>query len=556
MAALPARYALMEILRAEQVRHVFGNPGSTETPFLDALVAYPDLDYVVGLHESAVVAIADGYARATGRPAVANVHAAPGTANALGSLYNAAMDRSPLVVLAGQQTQALLAQGPSLAADTVDMTRPIVRWGWELTNADELPGIVRRAFTVARRPPRGPTFVSMPKDVLDREVEFDPSRYQPTVEHPLVTPPAEIARAAALLARAQAPAIVAGRGLAADEAWRAVAAIAETLGAPIHASPVGFPAAHPQVCSVLGWDPRPLRRALADNDVVLVAGHFQVLDEPGAPLVAPGAALIHADDASEALDRNAPATVALGGALRATLDALAGAVRDEVGGGNASAERKAATEGTARARREQLAGRLRERWDQAPLAPARVAATLDAVLPADAIVVDEGIRASDYVKWHYRGAVPDRYHSYDGGCLGWGIGMGVGVQLARPSQQVVSVVGDGGATFGIHALWTAARRGLPLVTVVLDNRSYGAIVANLVDYGDRALATATYPGCDLEGIDFVALAGGFGVPARSVTRPDELEGALRWALDASGPTLVHVLTDPRDLGPGHPGRPA
>jgi benzoylformate decarboxylase len=501
--------------------------------------------------------MADGYARATGRPAVANVNAAPGTANALGSMYNAALDRTPLVVLAGQQTQRLLAQGPSLAADTVDMTRPITRWSWELTTADELPVVVRRAFTAARRPPRGPTFVSMPKDVLDEELAFEAGRYQPSAERAVVAAADDVARAAALLAGARAPAIVAGRGLAEGDAWRPVAALAEALGAPVHASPVGFPAAHPQVCSVLGWDPRPLRQALAGADVVLVAGHYQVLDDPAAPLLAPGVALIHADDAVEALDRNVAATVALPGSLRVTLDALCSAVQDALDADSAPlAERRQATEGAARARREQLVARQRERWDQTPLAPARVAAVLDAVLPDDAIVVDEGIRASDYVKWHYRGAVPGRYHSYDGGCLGWGIGMGVGVQLARPAQQVVAVVGDGGATFGIHALWTAARRGLPLVTVVLDNGSYGAIVANLVDYGDRALAQGTYPGCDLEGIDFLALAGGFGVPGRSVARPDELEGALRWALDTSGPALVHVLTDPRDLGPGHRGRPA
>jgi benzoylformate decarboxylase len=245
--------------------------------------------------------------------------------------------------------------------------------------------------------------------------------------------------------------------------------------------------------------------------------------------------------------------VTLPGTLRATLDALHAALSGQQA---TLSGRRQATESTAQARRAQLETRQRECWDQVPLAPSRVAAAIDAVLPDDAILVDEGIRASDYIKWHYRGAVPGRYHSYDGGCLGWGIGMGVGVQLARPDQQVVAVVGDGGAAFGIHALWTAARRGLPLVTVVLDNRSYGAIVANLVDYGDKALAHATYPGCDLEGIDFPALAAGFGVPARAVAQPDELESALRWALDKSGPTLVHVLTDPRDLGPGHRGRPA
>ena len=389
-----------------------------------------------------------------------NVHAAPGTANALGAMYNAAMDRSPMVVLAGQQTQRLLAQGPALGADTVTMTRPITRWSWELTNPDELPSVVHRAFATARRPPRGPVFVSFPKDVLDRDLEFDPAGYGPSADRPVCVAPAAVAEAAALLARAQRPAIVAGRALARDDAWVPLAAIAERLGAPIHASPVGFPAAHPQVCSLLGWDPRPLRQALAAADVVLVRRPPPVAERSGGAAARPGRGADPRRRRAGRRRQDYRSTVALLGDLRGSLDALLAALEDALPADAAeAAARRLETEAAARGRREQMAARQRERWGQVPIAPSRVAAALDAVLPDDAIVVDEGIRASDYVKWHYRGAVPGRYHSYDGGCLGWGIGMGVGVQLARPAQQVVTVVGDGGAVFGIHALWTAARRG-------------------------------------------------------------------------------------------------
>lgn len=556
MRKMTACDVILEVLRAEGVRYVFGNPGSTETPFLDALVRHPDLEYVLGLHESAVVAMADGYARATGKPSVVSIHAAPGTANALGSLYNAMRDRTPMVIMAGQQSQRLLVQDPPLAGDTVGMTRQVVKWSWELSNALELPTVLRRAFSIARRPPCGPVFLSLPKDVLEEEIAFSQQGYQAAPDRFTFPPPDEVRKSVQLLIDAKNPVIIAGPGLSLRDAWKPLAEIAEHLGAPIYASPVGFPVNYPQVCGVIGWELQSLRRSIAGADLVFIAGYRMFVNDPLQPLIEPGVSVVQYDDDPGEIDKNLPAAAGVVGELALSLSYLSESLKEQLKGRETEfMRRRQKTLDAAAAARNQAESVLRARWEKVPIAPARVVAALDEALPENTIIVDEAVRASGYVKQHYRLAGPGRYYYYDGGALGWGIGMAVGIQMALPNQRVVAVVGDGAALFGIHALWTAARRELPIIVVVLDNRSYAAVVAALVDYKGEAFKKGIYPGCDMEGIDFLALASGFGVQGRSVIRPVELEPALRWALDAKGPAMVHVRTDPSDLGPGHPGRP-
>ena len=556
MEKISASGVIFEILRAEGVRYIFGNPGSTETPFLDGLVKFPDLEYVLGIHESAVVAMADGYARGTGRPSVVSIHAAPGTANALGSLYNAMRDRTPMVVMAGQQSQKLLAQEPPLAGDTVRMTSPVVKWGWELANAHELPIVLRRAFSIARRPPRGPVFLSLPKDILEEEIVFPRQSYRTTEDRSSEPAQEDVRKSAELLAQAKNPVIIAGPGLSIKEAWSPLAEVAERLGAPIYASPVGFPANHPQVCGLIGWDPPSLKKSVEGADLVFIAGYRMFVNDPAQPPIGPGVPVVHYDDDPAEIDKNLAAAAGVAGDLALSLKRLCESLKERLQGReDETTRRKQKTLEAAAKARERAEASLRERWEKTPIAPARVVAALDKVLPESAVVVDEAVRASGYVKQYYRRAGPGRYYYYDGGALGWGLGTAVGMQLALPDRRVVAILGDGAASFGIHALWTAARRKLPVLVVVLDNRSYAAVVAALVDYKGEALKRGVYPGCDVEGIDFKALAAGFGVPARSIVSSGELEPALRCALDAEGPTLVHVRTDPSDLGPGHPGRP-
>lgn len=461
-----------------------------------------------------------------------------------------------MVIMAGQQSQRLLAQHPPLAGDTVQMMRAVTKWSWELSNVLELPVVLRRAFSVARSAPRGPVFLSLPKDVIEQEIDFVPEGFSASRDY-LISPWLDdVRKSAQMLLKAVNPAIIAGPGLSLRDAWKPLAEVAEHLGAPIYASPVGFPANHPQVCAVIGWDLHSRRRSLAGVDLLLIAGYRMFVNDPLQPLIETGVSVVQYDNDPGEIDRSLPASAAVVGELVLSLSCLSEGLKEQLKGReNEFVKRKEKTLEAAAAARNQAESVLRVRWEKVPIAPARVVAALAEVLPENAVIVDEAVRASGYVKQYYPPAGPGRYYYYDGGALGWGIGMAVGTQMALPDQRVVAIVGDGAALFGIHALWTAARRQLPVIVVVLDNRSYAAVVAALVDYKGEAYKKGIYPGCDMEGIDFLALASGFGVQGRSVLRPAELEAALRWALDAKGPALVHVRTDPSDLGPGHPGRP-
>lgn len=544
----------LEILRAEGIRYIFGNPGSTETPLLDGLLNYPDLQYVLGLHENAVISMADGYARGTGQPSLVSVHAAAGSANALASVYNAARDRTPMVILAGQQAQRLLAQEPPLAGDTVSLMRPLVKWSWEVSNAAELPVVLHRAFSLARRAPCGPVFISLPKDVLENEISFSPESYVSGVSHVTRAFPSDVEKSAELLLSAKNPIIIAGPGLSHRGAWKQLAQVAEILGAPVYASPVGFPAKHPQVCGLIGWDPPSLRGAVGGADLVFLVGYRMFVSDPVQPLIAPDVPVVQYDDDPGEMDKNLHLSASVTGDIAEALSILTECLNKPMRGRQFE-HRREKTIRQASVAREQAESALKAKWNKIPIAPARVIAALDQLLPENAVIVDEAVRASGYVKQHYAHAGPGHYYYYDGAALGWGIGTAVGMQLALPKQRVVAILGDGAAVFGAHSLWTAARLNLPVLAVVLDNQSYAAVVAALVDYKGEAVKRGVYPGCDVQGIDFPALAAGFGVPARSVSNPADLEPAFKWALATQGPALVHVRTDPADLGPGHPGRP-
>ncbi|MBI3058564.1 MAG: thiamine pyrophosphate-binding protein, partial [Deltaproteobacteria bacterium] len=254
---------------------------------------------------------------------------APGTANALGSLYNAMRDRTPMVIMAGQQSQRLLVQDPPLAGDTVGMTRQVVKWSWELSNALELPTVLRRAFSIARRPPCGPVFLSLPKDVLEEEIAFSQQGYQAAPDRFTFPPPDEVRKSVQLLIDAKNPVIIAGPGLSLRDAWKPLAEIAEHLGAPIYASPVGFPANYPQVCGVIGWDLQSLRRSIAGADLVFIAGYRMFVNDPLQPLIEPGVSVVQYDDDPGEIDKNLPAAAGVVGELALSLSYLSESLKEQ-----------------------------------------------------------------------------------------------------------------------------------------------------------------------------------------------------------------------------------
>jgi len=548
------RQVFMESLLAHGVEHIFGNPGTTESPILDALLDYPRLRYIVALHEGVALGAASYHAQATGRPAVVNVHVAPGLGNSLGMLYNALKARAPLVVTAGQQDTRLRLRGPVLGHDLVAMAAPLTKWSVQVERADELALIMHRAVKIATDPPAGPVFVALPIDVMEQETDQGP--LAPGRLHRAPAPdPAGVAEAAALLLGGRRPVIVAG-----DDAAPAAAellALAERLGAAVWCEGIRarqvVPSRHPNFRLSLPFDAVAIRRALDEADVVLlVGGPFfeEVWYAPGSPLP-PGAAAIHVETSPERLAHNLPVTVGLVSEPRAALAALRSAVEREAG--DAFRAAAAARNEVLRALKAQDAqaqrARAAKRWDSAPISMPRLMADVESALPDDAIVVDEAITAGPDLARTIQFERAGDYVGARGGGIGQALPGAIGIKLARPDRPVVALSGDGSAMYSIQALWTAAHHDLAIAFVILNNREYRILKHNMDTYRQRfgAKPDRGYPNMDLVSPDlgFVDIARGLGVEGMRVGHPAELRPALGRALGAGRPFLLDVAIEGR-----------
>ena len=544
----------MESLLAHGVEHIFGNPGTTESPILDALLDYPRLRYIVALHEGVALGAASYHAQATGRPAVVNVHVAPGLGNSLGMLYNALKARAPLVVTAGQQDTRLRLRGPVLGHDLVAMAAPLTKWSVQVERADELALIMHRAVKIATDPPAGPVFVALPIDVMEQETDQGP--LAPGRLHRAPAPdPAGVAEAAALLLGGRRPVIVAG-----DDAAPAAAellALAERLGAAVWCEGIRarqvVPSRHPNFRLSLPFDAVAIRRALDEADVVLlVGGPFfeEVWYAPGSPLP-PGAAAIHVETSPERLAHNLPVTVGLVSEPRTALAALRSAVEREAG--DAFRAAAAARNEVLRALKAQDAqaqrARAAKRWDSAPISMPRLMAEVESALPDDAIVVDEAITAGPDLARTIQFERAGDYVGARGGGIGQALPGAIGIKLARPDRPVVALSGDGSAMYSIQALWTAAHHDLAIAFVILNNREYRILKHNMDTYRQRfgAKPDRGYPNMDLVSPDlgFVDIARGLGVEGMRVGHPAELRPALGRALGAGRPFLLDVAIEGR-----------
>jgi thiamine pyrophosphate-dependent acetolactate synthase large subunit-like protein len=546
---------LLEQLRADGVRYLFGNPGSSEEGLLDEVARFPDIEYVLGLQEAAVVGIADGYAQATGRPSVVLLHSGVGLGNAVGSLYHALHRQTPMLVLAGEAGIAYDALEAHMSVNLVDMARPVTKYAARVTHPTSLLRLIRRGLKVAATPPRGPVFLALPQDVLD---QLDDEPIVPTVvpDTRVVPEPGAIQSVARLFASAQAPVILAGDGVAASGAVEELARFAETWGAKVHgamASELVMPWTHPLwgglTGHMFGADSAEL---VARADAVLICGTYvfpDVFPELG-EVFRPGTTVVHVDLDPGAIAKNHPVTIGMLGDPRLTLRALTGALEEAMTGSQeqAAAERvrRYGARRTAvlnQARAEDLAGS-----GTTPLGMAAVAACLADLLPDDAIIFDEALTNSPALTRWLPPSRPGHFFQTPGGTLGVGIPGAVGAKLAHPDRTVVGFTGDGGGMYTCQALWTAAHHRIAAKMVVCHNGGYRLLKDNLVRYreeNDADPGSAFPPFFDVcePRVDYLALAAAMGVPAARVEHAGDLSETLRTMLDHDGPYLVEAILD-------------
>jgi benzoylformate decarboxylase len=549
MSVISGKRAFLELLKQEGVDVIFGNPGTTELPLMDALAVESGLRYVLALQEAAVLAMADGYAQAAGRLAVANVHVAPGLGNALGMLYDAQKAQAPILLTAGQHDQSFSQSEPILWADLPTIARPFVKWSSEVRRLEDLPRAVHRAAKTALAPPTGPVFLSLPADILNSEADLDlgvPTRLAVGCRGDR----AAVDAAAALLARAERPLIIAGDAVAQRRAHGEVAALAELLGAPVYAEGVAntasFPASHPLYAGAMVRLAPAIRGVLEQHDLLLsVGGDLFTLSLPSdVDPMPPGLDIIHLDVDPWEIGKNYPAKVAIPCDPKATLPELATALEQRLGTAERAraAARLAETKRRLAAAREQLHAKAKSEAAKSPIRPLALWQAVAERLPRDAVVVEEAVSSAPGLRQMLRSDDPQSLFGLRGGGIGWGLPAAIGVKLALPDRPVVAFIGDGSAMYTCQALWTAAHDKVAVVFVILNNRSYRILKQRAHAMKGFAAQTDRYVGMDLTDppIDYIGLARSLGVAAERAATLDQVGSLLSAALAAGGPRLIEV----------------
>jgi benzoylformate decarboxylase len=543
------RSAFLALLKDEGVTHLFGNPGTTELPIMHALADHPDLTYVLGLQEALVVAMADGFSRASGKIVACNVHVAPGLGNAMGSLYNAKFTGTPMILTAGQQEQGHGLTEPLLYDPLVPLATPLVKWAVEVTRLEDLPRIVHRAAKVAMTPPTGPVFISLPGDILNAEAGIELGSVT-RIETSTRPSEAVLAKLASRILRAERPVAIVGDEIVKSDALHAAAAFAETLGCPVYQQSVAYGAhflsEHVCFMGALSRDQRQVRDVLSRHDLMIVLGadpvRMSVWSEiEPLPNAMP---VVHIGQLDWDMGKNFAAEIAVRADLRETLLALP-PVLSKLGGDRLSSRATAQLAQLSKtnwsAKRVELIERLRGRGAAKPIDPDWLCLQVAEALPDDAVMVNEGLTTAR----HMTDLLPFRdrfgYHALASGGIGWGLPASVGVAMAQAPRPVCCFSGDGSAMYSIQSLWTAARMKLPITFVIANNGGYRIIKQRLLAFH----GSDHFIGMDFAdpAIDFAALARSLGVPAERVTEADALEPALKSALVSPGPKLLDVLVD-------------
>jgi benzoylformate decarboxylase len=513
--------ATLDLLRSFGIKKVFGNPGSTELPFLSD---WPDdIDYVLGLQEASVIGMADGYAQATRNAGFVNLHSAAGVGNALGNVYTAHRNQTPLVITAGQQARSILPLQAFLYAERAsEFPRPYVKFSIEPARAEDVPAAIARAYYVAMQPPCGPTFVSVPIDDWTRQTQPLEAR---NVSREIGPDPDAMKTLAAALEASQRPALVIGPGVDRAQAVELMVRLAEKTRAAVWVSPFsarcGFPERHPQFAGFLHASPAQLSEALREYDLVIVIGApvFTFHVEGHASIFDGAATIFQITD-----DPTAAAATPVGTSIIATMKPALTMLLELL----------------PETKRAAAKGRV--------LPPAPVAGdpipvefllhALSSAMPDEAVLVEEAPSHRPAMQKFMPMRGQDSFYTMASGGLGYGLPAAVGMALGRPGIRTVCLIGDGSAMYSIQALWTAAQRKLPLTTVVINNAGYGAMRSF-----SQVMQVRNVPGLDLPGIDFVKIAQGLGCDAERVSKASELAGALKRGLAHDGSSLIEVIVD-------------
>jgi benzoylformate decarboxylase len=541
---------LLEILASEGVEYIFGNPGTTELPLMDALLHTPAIKYVLALQEATAVAMADGYAQAARRPAFLNLHTAGGLGHGMGNLLNASVSQTPLVVTAGQQDSRHTVTDPLLFGDLVRIAEPAVKWAREVTTAAQLPILVRRAFHDANAAPVGPVFLSLPMDVME-EFSTVGIAGQSYIDRKAVA--GSLPELAQYLAAVKPGrlAVIAGDEIYASQAGAETVAIAESIGAPVYGSSwpsrIPVPTSHPLWAGNLPTQAKAIAATLSNYDAIFALGGkslITILYTEG-PAVPEGCDVFQLSADVRDLGRTYVTRLSVVGDIRASLSALLPHLRIATRSQASTYKALVAKAAEARAAgRRALSEEAARHMDNPRITPLCAAQEVVRAIGPNVAIVDEAIVTSSLVRKFLNSDSPNQYSFLRGGGLGWGMPAAVGCSLGLDREPVVCLVGDGAAMYSPQALWSAAHEQLPVTFVVMNNGEYNVLKNFMRSQSDYLSAqTGRFVAMDIRDprIDYLAMAKSMGLPARRVSLASDIAAAIEAGIASETANLVEVV---------------
>ena len=546
---MSGKQAVLEMLKAEGIEYIFGNPGTSEGPLIDMLGDYPEFKYIMALQESVAMGMGESFARSTEKTSFVSLHVDSGLANGIALMLDALNTGTPMVVTSANYDSRKINETKT---DLAELVRPVTKWAVELDLPDQIPSVLRRAFNEANSHPKGPVYVGFTANALEgiADMNIVPSG---KVHDEVIPSPTGILEAAKLLSQAKNPALMVGDRVSDDNAISESVDIAELLGMAVFQSrgaEVSFPTTHPQYQGMHSLRSQESRESLKEFDVILTVG-MDTLDELfywGDVILDESQKLIHIDPIPGRVGRSEPTDVGIISNCKTGLAELISEVSKTVDQ-NIVKARKSQVVSDALSQKEAYEESVKSKWNSTPMSPARMMYELSNAIPKDSIVVDDSISNRAAMRHYFPATERNDIRGVRGQSIGGGIGATMGTQCAFPDRRVFGVLGDGSTMMTIQGLWTAANDKIPCIFVICNNGMYRVLKTNFNVYQKEILNEPEPAGDNLLYSDFVTpfnlctIAEGMGLHSERVTDPNEIAGAVDRALASGGPALLDIVID-------------
>ena len=546
---MSGKQAALEMLKAEGIEYIFGNPGTSEGPLIDMLGDYPEFKYIMALQESVAMGMGESFARSTEKTSFVSLHVDSGLANGIALMLDALNTGTPMVVTSANYDSRKINETKT---DLAELVRPVTKWAVELDLPDQIPSVLRRAFNEANSHPKGPVYVGFTANALEgiADMNIVPSG---KVHDEVIPSPTGILEAAKLLSQAKNPALMVGDRVSDDNAISESVDIAELLGMAVFQSrgaEVSFPTTHPQYQGMHSLRSQESRESLKEFDVILTVG-MDTLDELfywGDVILDESQKLIHIDPIPGRVGRSEPTDVGIISNCKTGLAELISEVSKTVDQ-NIVKARKSQVVSDALSQKEAYEESVKAKWNSTPMSPARMMYELSNAIPKNSIVVDDSISNRAAMRHYFPATERNDIRGVRGQSIGGGIGATMGTQCAFPDRRVFGVLGDGSTMMTIQGLWTAANDKIPCIFVICNNGMYRVLKTNFNVYQKEILNEPEPAGDNLLYSDFVTpfnlctIAEGMGLHSERVTDPNEIAGAVDRALASGGPALLDIVID-------------